>query len=184
MSNNMRLLMLGLLGLLLAVKFVVLPIADHQQQQLDDLRVLKQKLAKVKATQQMAGPLQQDLAALGQLKQDFINLLPVTTEHQLYAIQIQQQWQQAFEAEKVRLELFSWDGEQPMAVPGVYQGRLTMRLEGEFAAIARAVLKLEQNSTYLHLVELRQGGSRLALDESASISMSVDVMYRLEANNG
>lgn len=177
-------LLVFILLVLLALRFIVQPWFEHISLKQDELITINTRLSKVLSLQQTEQDLYGQLDQLIQLEKNGLATIQTRASSQQAMLATQNLVQTELEKNKIRLELFEWVGEQEISV-GLVEARVNIRAEGLYADIAVAMLKLEQQQVFYKLQGLQLSqGNNLSWDSSAQLQMQFDVLYRLEASNG
>jgi hypothetical protein len=180
MLSKHKELLLAILAVLSLLKFILVPWYQQQQEQLDDLAISSQRLAKVKALQQIEQPMQLELERLNTQKNQFIEHVPKATDHKSIALKVQSEFEQLFEQHQLRLESFEWQGYQPLGIPNLHQGRIQLRAAGKLSAMGLSMLQIEQKNQYLNVQQAKITGSPIDKSDDLSLAITLDLLYLLE----
>jgi hypothetical protein len=172
--------LIWLLAFLLALRFVVVPWLEWQDEQFVRLQTLAKRLdrseALLTAKEQVISQAAQADSVADELMQG-LAVVPAAAE---YKISFQQQLQQQLESAQVQLLLFEWNSDRSLSVFDLQRGRINLRLKGTYPNLLKVHAQLEQGFPGIQIRELRAGWSE-ALRASSEIELQlvVDLDYRV-----
>lgn len=155
-SGRMRLL-LGVVGLLLLLRFGLSPLLTWQEETRDAIALLQRQAAR---TQGMQARLQEMEAAITRHEQAIAalaTLYHVTRDAQSMQLLAQKEIEQWVEKEGLKLERVGW-GRTPAGE--VFSSSMELALEGEYAGVRRFLQQLEGASHFYTLPSLMVTGDR------------------------
>ncbi len=182
MDNTKKSILLGLLGLLLAIKFVIQPWLVYLDEQQQELQTLTKKLNKSEALLQVRSEVEANEKALKKQTQQLLQTIALTKDAAAYRIEFQQQLQMMLESYQVQLVLFEWLSDSELNAFSASRGRVSMRLKGSVADIARSHVAIEQqmkNVTFSDLKASWQGP--LQPGQTVEMAVLIEVDYRVES---
>lgn len=150
-------LLLSIIGLLALIRFVLLPLHQHQQVLYQQLESLNKRLQRSEALVQQ----QQQLQLLqSEQKQQLTVLLqpfPKVSSSSQYRLQLQQQLQQLAAGHGAAVTFFDWLSDAPLQVFNIQRARISLRITGPAANVMQAHAMIEQQ--YPHFIQRDLRGS-------------------------
>lgn len=180
MDSKNKNMLLALLGLLLAMKFLFVPWLDYLEEQRLELATLTKKLTRSEALLQVADQVQSNQQTITRASETLLATLAATPDAAAYRIAFQQQLQTTAESMAVQLVLFDWVSDIDLQGFNAHRGRVSVRVSGELVNLARLHLALEQRMPHLHIRELKIATpSSLQLGDRVEMAGIIDVDYRV-----
>ncbi len=168
-------LLIFVLGLLLVVRFVLVPWLEWQDEQALKLQTLTKQLVRSEA---LLGAREEVLnqSTTATLRADELKTgLTKTSDPAQYRVEFQQELQSKLDNIKVQLSSFEWMNDQPLGVFALTRGRINLRLQGSLADIVQAHAMLELDYPGVQIRDLRA-----SLQGSINTFSTVELQLMLE----
>lgn len=142
-ANNNQKMLLGVLGLLIAIKFVLFPIVDWQNEQVSLIAEKKVRLAKVdNVIEEIDGVSATKQSYLTRNSELMAGFYQVPSSSAL-KLTLQKELEQIFSARDVKIQNFSWATEIPGDVTEI---RANIAFRGTLSNLIKLQMDLEQNN--------------------------------------
>ena len=138
MAQTKKNLLVAVLAVLLAIKFVIQPWLTYLDEQKQELQTLTKKLNRSESLLLVETQVQANELKLQQASELLLQSVAKTTDATAYRIQFQQQLQSLMESYNVQLAFFEWLSDSNLNAFSVQRGRLSIRLKGNVADVAKA----------------------------------------------
>ncbi|MBU1311529.1 MAG: hypothetical protein KKE30_18560 [Gammaproteobacteria bacterium] len=148
-------LLIFVLGLLLVLRFVLVPWLDWQDEQATKLRTLTKQLVRSEALLEAREDVLKQSGNASQRAEVLKSGLIKTTDAAQYRIEFQQELQKKLDSMNVQLASFEWMSDQDLRVFSIQRGRINLRLQGKLADIVLAHGMLELDYPGLQIRDLR-----------------------------
>lgn len=155
MNQTKKNLLLAVLAILLAVKFVIQPWLEYLEEQKQELQTLTKKLNRSESLLLVQAEVEANEQRLQQVSDQLLQGVASASDAAAYRIQFQQQLQTMMESHNVQLVLFEWLSDAELHSFSVSRGRLSLRLKGNLADVAKAHLAIEVQLPYVHIRDLK-----------------------------
>jgi len=183
MNGNYRDLMVGLVLLLAIIKFVFVPVYQHQQEQLTQLTALSKKLEKATALSLSEEALTEQVKSLQQHQLALEQQLPKVSNFEELAPLLQGKWQLQLEQAGISVLLFNWVGYQQIGQSKQAVGRVNMRLSGPLAQLIPAVNQIFKQYPHIRIVEaVNSQNSAMISDAAFEVYFTLDVLYQVSSS--
>lgn len=166
-----KVILLSLVGVLLVIKFVLLPLQQTQQDMYTQLEGLNKRLERSQALLAEKETLKQWQSTQQQQLQKLLQPYPEVANASQYRLTLQQQLQQLAAENQVSVTFFDWLTDTSLEVFNLQRGRISLRLEGDASRIMQLHLQLEQQFPHFLLRDIRatwrgglERGSRIELN--------------------
>lgn len=179
MTQTKQKLLLGVLGLLLLAKFVFVPWAETQDEQVQALEVLFKKLQRSELLLTSEQQLNQMHAEFQQQQQALVQLLPQAESTEQYKLALQQQIQDEIGRQGLSLELFDWLSQVPVDAYTVQKATVTLRVSGAVKSVITLHQWLQQQPfIQLSQIDISWNGA-LQVGTQPQFVVVLTVFYRL-----
>lgn len=174
-------LLLGIVALLLFVRFVAVPLQQHQQALHQQLDALTKRLQRSEALLQQQQQLELHQAEQQQQLSQILKPFPVVSSSSQYRLQLQQQLQQLAAAQGASVTFFDWLSDTPLQVFNMQRGRISLRIKGTAANVMLLQAQIEQQFPHFMLRDLRSSW-RGDLNQRSEIELTLlfEADYRLQ----
>jgi hypothetical protein len=181
MDNAKKNMLLAVLGLLLAIKFVVQPWLAYLDEQQQELQTLTKKLNRSEALLQVQAEVEANEQALKEQTQQLLQTIALAKDAAAYRIEFQQQLQMMLESYQVQLVLFEWLSDSELNAFSASRGRVSLRLKGSVADIARSHVAMEQQMKHITFSDLKASWQGpLQPGHVVEMAVLIEVDYRVD----
>lgn len=172
-------LMLGIVALLVFLRFVLVPWQAYQEELHQQLDALSKRLQRSEALLSQQQQLNESQAQLQQQLTTLLQPFPAVEAAAQYRLQLQQQLQQLAAEHQVSVTFFDWLSDTPLNVFNLQRARINLRLQGNAASVMAVHLLLEQRYTHFIIRDLR-GSWRGAIspDSQVEFTLLIEADYR------
>jgi hypothetical protein len=182
MTNERTRTLLLLLATLVAVRFVLLPWRESQDESLERLQVLTDRLDRSEAVYANRELINKSLAKLEKSTEGTRARFPDAADEAAFRLQQQQAVSGKLEAVGLPLSEFNWVVGGELADANLRFSRFRLQTSGDVGAIARFVSSIETTDTHLLVRELTLtpvNAQQISLGSSSTqLTMLVDAYYR------
>lgn len=175
-----KLILIGILGSLLLIKFVFLPLSEMQQDLHQQLTVLNKQLQRSKALLEEQSVLQEWQESQSSRLESLLQPLPEVSSASQYRLSLQQEIQQLAAEKQVSVTFFDWLTDLPLDAFNVHRGKVSLRVEGRASQVMQLHVELEKRFLHFSIRDIRASW-RGALDQERRIELNflIDVDYKL-----
>ncbi len=178
MNSRIRLL-LGVAAILAALRFVVVPWIDSQDDVRDRLYAVTRQLDRAEAIVEAGSDLEARRDALADIVRELAARAPYAERGSEHRVQVQRQLSAAAEAAGCQLKMFEWVLDGELETAGLAFGRVRLRLEGPLRNVAEAHVGLEAGMPHVFVrdmsIVVRRGGG---LGTAANATFELDLYYQ------
>lgn len=172
--------LIGLVLILVVIKFILLPLQQAQQNLHQELAGLNKRLHRSQALVEQKDMLQQWQSTQQQELQTLLQPFPEVTAAAKYRLTLQQQLQQVAAENQVSVTFFDWLTDTPLEVFDLHRGRISLRVEGNASNIMQLHLKLEQQFPHFSMRDIRATWrGELGRASRIELNLLIEVDYRL-----
>lgn len=175
--------LLAFAALLVAIKFVIVPWYQAQDDQIAALEVSSKKLGRAIALQNQQQQLEEQLTVLSDTLLAYDKQLPKGADKNAVSLTVQSQWQQIFEQHQVEVQSFSWTGERQVAQSNYWVARVALKLSGPLHKTLDALARLEQQYPWLSFTESQLNhASGVSFTQNHELQVTIDVLFKVDAS--
>lgn len=176
-------ILLAFAAVLVAIKFVIVPWYQAQDEQIAGLEVSSKKLGRATALQNQQQQLETQLRELSAILAAYDELLPKGADKNAVSLAVQSQWQQIFEQQQIEVQSFNWTGERQVAQSNYWVARVALKLSGPLHKTLSALAKLEQQYPGLSFAESQLNhASGLQFAQNHDVQLTIDVLFKVDAS--
>ncbi|MEH8015825.1 hypothetical protein MN202_01150 [Rheinheimera muenzenbergensis] len=173
-------LLIGTIVVLALLRFVLLPLQQHQQELYQQLEGLNKRFQRSEALLQQQQQLQLLQAEQQQQLTQLLLPFPKVSSSSQYRLQLQQQLQQLAAAQGAAVTFFDWLSETPLQVFNLHRGRISLRIKGPAAKVMLVHALIEQQ--YPHFIQRDIRGSwrgSLTAQSEVELTLLFEADYQL-----
>lgn len=178
MTDRVR-LMLGLVAVLAAMRFIVVPWVGAQSNAYDQLFTVTRQLDRAEAVAEAGTDLILRRDALSSNVDTLASRAPVAIPLNEYQLAVQRQLRSVAEAEGLELSLFEWVLDDEVEAAGLGYGRVRVQMDGVLSRVASAHVEIEAGLPNVFVRDIRvfvnRGGN---FSNAARATFELDVFYR------
>lgn len=180
MLQNKQLL-LAIVAILALLRFVVVPLQQHQQDLYQQLDALTKRLQRSEALVQQQEQFQSSYTAAQQQLEELLLPFPVVAGSSQYRLALQQQLQQLASANNAAVTFFDWVSDTPLPVFDLQRGRVTLRIKGTAANVMQLHSQIEQKFPHFISRDIRSSwrGS-LTPQTDVELTLLFELDYRIQ----
>lgn len=179
MLQNKKLI--AVVVLLVIIKFVLLPLQQKQQELHQQLDSLVKRVQRSEALVQEKDTLQKWAITQEQELTQLLQPFPVVDNAAQYRLTLQQQLQQLAVEHQVAVTFFDWLSDTTLNIFEMQRSRISLRVEGEAAAIMLWHAKLEQRFPQLVVRDVRATWpQQLTQNSRVEVNLLIEVDYQLK----
>ncbi len=181
MLNNKPLL-IGIILLLAALKFLIVPWMDYQDEQKQQLETLTKRLVRSEALLEFKDQLYQQKDKQDTAVAQFTDKLEQSVSVQQYQLEFQQRLQQLIETKNAKLELFDWLSDADLKAFNIHRARINLRFTGQLSDVMAIHLMIEQQFPYAQILDLNTSWvGDLTKGRNLSVTMLIEADYQVIA---
>ena len=174
-------IMLAVVGVLAALRFLVVPWFGSQATAHDRLFTVTRQLDRAEAVAEAGAELVSQRDALVATVDALASRAPVGVPLNEYRLTVQRQLQSAAEAQNLKLALFEWVLDEQVEGTGLAFGRVRVQLDGPMRRVAAAHVEIEAGMPNVFVRDVRVSISRGGRwSTAARATFELDVFYRPE----
>lgn len=166
------------LFILFAIKFLLLPLLDYQQQLHDELLVLRKNQHTTQALlnnkERYADRLKEVSSELNQKVTKF----SLVRDKDTFQLSFQQSWQKKLENIQLTMETINWISDEYNEATGLHTSVTALRVKGTLSALAALHLELEKAAPAVEVQELQVNNSTgMQWDSETQMTFSLKAHY-------
>ena len=178
MTDRVR-LMLGVVAVLAALRFIVVPWLGAQSDAYDRLFTVTRQLDRAEAVAGAGTELISLRDALDTSVDALASRAPLANPLNEFQLALQRQLRSVAEAEGLELSLFEWVLDDEAATAGLGYGRVRVQMDGVLSRLAAAHVEIEAGLPHVFVRDIRvfinRGGD---FSNAARATFELDVYYR------
>lgn len=170
-------MLVGLLLLLVAIRFIFVPWLDYQGELIAKLDADSGRLERYYSVLDTAEQLDINLALLQEAYTSMTSELITEKTHSTVSLLVQNQWFPLLEKNNVILDFFNWQGQTAAAQPEIYNASVIIKVSGAFLDIVRLQTDLENMDKTLRFtsIEYQWRG-----DMGVVANIKVEFLYQVQ----
>lgn len=181
MLNNKPLL-IGIVLLLAALRFLIVPWMDYQDEQRQQLETLTKRLVRSEALLEFKEQLYQQKDKQDIVVAKFTGKLEQSASVQQYQLELQQRLQQLIENKNAKLELFDWLSDSDLKALNMHRARINLRFTGQLSDVIGIHLMIEQQFPFAQILDLNTSWiGNLGKGRNVTVTMLIEADYRVTA---
>ncbi len=179
MLNNKPLL-IGIILLLAALRFLIVPWMDYQDEQKQQLETLTKRLVRSEALLEFKDQLYQQKDQQDIVVGQFTDQLEQSTSVQQYQLELQQRLQQLIETRNAKMELFDWLSDSDLKAFSMHRARINLRFTGQLSDVIALHLMIEQQYPHAQILDLNTSWTGdLTKGRNLNVTMLIEADYRV-----
>lgn len=182
-SSQKRLLIIA--AILAAIQFIVVPLMGYQDQQHQELELLKQRLARSEQLLENREEIAELKKALVENQQQMLNAIPEASDKTIFRISLQGDIQAILRKHNVKMNEFNWLTDEQQVSQNVQLQRAKIIIEAPVSQLAQAHFSLTQELPSIRFVDVGLRGTRAngqGTDPRMQLELLLEIATRTATN--